>query len=114
MFDCQASSGSKISWFKRVQGSSSLTSILKLGKRFNVFPNGSLKINPVQKIDEAFYRCRADNPIGYNNASAFLRVLGMYGFIERLVYQQILAIVRFILQSKFFSPLVLHLLCIWF
>jgi len=80
-FDCKASSGSKITWFKQVQGSSSPTSILKLGRRFNVFPNGSLKIHPVQKVDEAFYRCRAENFIGYNHARAFLRVLGTYGFI---------------------------------
>ena len=83
LFDCKVrSSGSKVTWFKRLQGSSSLTSIMKFGKRFNVFPNGSLKINPVQKIDEAFYRCRAENPVGHTNASAFLRVLGMYGFIK--------------------------------
>ena len=78
MFNCRASIGSQITWFKRMKGSSSLSSVQKLGKRFNVFPNGSLKIHPVQKIDEAFYRCRAENPVGYNNASAFLRVLGMY------------------------------------
>ena len=77
-FDCRASVGSHIMWFRRMEGSSSLSSVQKLGKRFNVFPNGSLKIHPVQKIDEAFYRCRAENPVGYNNASAFLRVLGMY------------------------------------
>ena len=81
MFNCKASIGSKVTWFRRVQGSSALTSVFKLGKRFNIFPNGSLKIQQVQKIDEAFYRCRADNPIGFNNASAFLRVLGMYHFI---------------------------------
>lgn len=80
MFNCKASIGSQITWFKRMKGSSSLSSVQKLGQRFNVFPNGSLKIHPVQKIDEAFYRCLAENPVGYNNASAFLRVLGMYDF----------------------------------
>ena len=84
MFNCRASIGSQITWFKRLKGSSSLSSVQKLGKRFNVFPNGSLKIHPVQKIDEAFYRCRAENPVGYNNASAFLRVLGMYHLIPIL------------------------------
>ena len=81
MFDCKASTGSRVTWFKRVQGSSALISVLKLGKRFNIYPNGSLKIQSAQKIDEAFYRCRAENPIGFNNASAFLRVLSMYHFI---------------------------------
>ena len=78
MFHCKASSdlGIKYFWFQRVRASSSLTSILKLDKRFNIFPNGSLEIRRVQKKDEAYYHCRAENPIGQNNASAFLRVLG--------------------------------------
>lgn len=78
MFDCKATSdfGIKYFWFQRVKGSSSLISILKLDKRFNIFPNGSLEIRRVQKKDEAFYHCKAENPIGSNNVSAFLRVLG--------------------------------------
>ena len=80
MLDCKGASdlGIKYFWFQRVKGSSSLTSILKLDKRFNIFPNGSLEIRKVQKKDEAFYLCRAENPIGYNNVSAFLRVLGNF------------------------------------
>ncbi|KAJ7391864.1 hypothetical protein OS493_016154 [Desmophyllum pertusum] len=77
MFDCKATSdlGVKYFWFQRVKESSSATSILKLDKRFNIFPNGSLEIRRVQKKDEAFYHCRAENPIGYNNVTAFMRVL---------------------------------------
>ena len=60
-----------------------MTSVLKLDKRFNIFPNGSLQIRSVQKKDEAFYHCRAENPIGYNNVTAFMRVLGMYGATSR-------------------------------
>ena len=29
-----------------------------------------------KKTDEEFYLCRAENPVGYTNASASLRVLG--------------------------------------
>lgn len=84
MFDCKATSdfGIKYFWFQRVKGSSSLISILKLDKRFNIFPNGSLEIRRVQKKDEAFYHCKAENPIGYNNVSAFLRVLGTCTFLQ--------------------------------
>lgn len=83
-FDCRATSdfGIKYFWFQRVKGSSSLISILKLDKRFNIFPSGSLEIREVQKKDEAFYLCKAENPIGDKNASAFLRVLGMSTFFQ--------------------------------
>ena len=84
MLDCKATSdfGIKYSWFQRVKGSSSLISILKLDKRFNIFPNGSLEIRRVQKKDEAYYHCKAENPIGSNNVSAFLRVLGKRGYFQ--------------------------------
>lgn len=79
MFGCKASRReTKITWFKRPHGSTSLTSVPKLGKRFTIFPNGSLKISSVQKEDEAFYRCRGQNNVGYTNVSAFLRVLGRF------------------------------------
>ena len=89
MFDCKATSdfGIKYFWFQRVKGSSSLISILKLDKRFNIFPNGSLEIRRVQKKDEAFYHCRAENPIGSNNVSAYLRVLGMRTFFSCMILQ---------------------------
>ncbi|XP_074622246.1 uncharacterized protein LOC141880636 [Acropora palmata] len=76
LFDCKVKGSEiKVTWFKRLPGSTTLVSALKLGKRFNIFPNGSLKISLVKKSDEAFYRCHAENPVGYTNASAFLRVL---------------------------------------
>lgn len=76
MFDCKArGSEIKVTWYKHLGGSTSLISALKLGKRFNVFPNGSLKIIMAKKTDEEFYLCRAENPVGYTNASASLRVL---------------------------------------
>ena len=80
MFDCKATSdlGVKYSWFQLVKGSSTSTSVLKLDNRFNIFPNGSLNIRNVQKKDEAFYHCRAENPLGFNNVTAFLRVLGKF------------------------------------
>ena len=84
MFDCKATSdlGIKYFWFQRAKGSSSVTSVLKLDKRFIIFQNGSLEIRSAQKKDEAFYHCRAENPIGYNNVTAFMRVLGMYALKE--------------------------------
>lgn len=83
-FDCRATSdfGIKYFWFQRVKGSSSLISILKLDKRFNIFPSGSLEIRGVQKKDEGFYHCKAENPIGDKNVSAFLRVLGISTFFQ--------------------------------
>ena len=90
MFDCKATSdfGIKYFWFQRVKGSSPLISILKLDKRFNIFPNGSLEIRKVQKKDEAIYHCRAENPIGSNNVSAFLRVLGKCTLFQVCFYNQ--------------------------
>ena len=78
LFDCKATSNlaSKISWFKRGKGDSKMISVDTLGQRFIVFSNGSLQVQKVQKQDEGFYQCRAENPVGYITTKAFLRVLG--------------------------------------
>ena len=53
-----------------------MISVDTLGQRFIVFSNGSLQVQKVQKQDEGFYQCRAENPVGYTTTKAFLRVLG--------------------------------------
>ena len=83
LFNCKANDNllPQVTWFQYVKGSSNPVSVAKLDRRFNLFPNGSLQIKPVRKIDEANYECRAENPVGFKTATVFLRVLGAFAVV---------------------------------
>ena len=52
--------------------------IITTGGRFEVFINGSLKINNLLKSDDgSLYICEAENSYGITTASATLQVHGM-------------------------------------
>ena len=48
----------------------------KLSQRFKELANGSLLINRVEKKDEGYYECHAENQVGSVRTTANLQVLG--------------------------------------
>ena len=72
LFHCVAvgSPHPSIRWFNS-SGSAIITSV-----KFNIFMNGSLRINELQKSDSGLYICEAQNAFGKTTASATLQVNG--------------------------------------
>lgn len=48
------------------------------GEKSTIFPNGSLILHEVSKLDEGLYKCNASNGVGNPlEATAALKVIGM-------------------------------------